>query len=251
MEENKPGKILTIIPIVIVALSVLFLALVLVSGLYFSKSEVTVATLEDMDNLIITRSDKTVFITIPADPKPPEPVEEVPEEDSKPDDKSEKDVEGEGEEDGEPEEPPEVKAEGKTRATQKKLNRILGKKGYRSSVVNPDGSVTFELTLEQHRAFMEKIAVAFRQNVREAVARKNGPIVTGVDISSDFSRYVVETKSGATAISYWEAIPTFFRLGKMYGYFNGTPVDNVEVDFVNDQTHESIGTANSRNYEEF
>ncbi len=133
--------------------------------------------------------------------------------------------------------------------TQEELDALAAEKGYKSITLNADGSATYVMTKSQHKAMMDEMATSLNDTLDELVGSENYPNFTDIKANDDFTDFTITTKS--TELDMAESFSTmlFYMYGGMYNIFNGTPVENVSVTFVNADSGEVISTANSADAE--
>ena len=131
--------------------------------------------------------------------------------------------------------------------TQEELDATVAEKGFKSATLNDDGSVTYVMTRDQHAQLMEETRASIERSLSEIPNSEDYPNVTAVEHSDDFTSFSVTTTS--SELTFKETLMTLslYIFGGMYSNFNGTPVDNIHVDFINADTGEVIQSADSRN----
>ena len=67
---------------------------------------------------------------------------------------------------------------------------------------------------------------------------------------SDFTSFTVTTTSTELSINESFSVMAFYMYGGMYNTFNGAPVDNAHVDFVNAESGEIINSSDSKDMAE-
>ena len=63
---------------------------------------------------------------------------------------------------------------------------------------------------------------------------------------SDFTKFKVTTTSSELNLAESFSVLAFYMYGGMYNVFNGTEVENIAVDFINEATGQIMNSANSR-----
>ena len=129
--------------------------------------------------------------------------------------------------------------------TQEELDSLATEKGYKSITLNSDGSATYIMTKSQHNDMMDKIATTLNDSLAEMVGSEDYPNFTEVKANDDFTEFTITTKSSELDLSESFSTIAFYMYGGMYNIFNGTPVDNVSVTFINADSGEVISTSNS------
>lgn len=140
-----------------------------------------------------------------------------------------------------------VPAEFMEGTTQEELDKIVEEEdGYKSITLNADGSATYVMTKSQHKEMMEEITSDINTTLDEMIGSEDYPNVTKVEANSDFTSFTVTTTSTELDLNESFSVMVFYMYGGMYNIFNGTEVDNIHVDFVNDDTGEIISSSDSK-----
>ena len=129
--------------------------------------------------------------------------------------------------------------------TQEELDAIAAEDGYHSITLNEDGSATYVMTKKQHKAMMEEMTISINDSLAEMVGSENYPNFTDIKANDDFTEFTITTKSTELDMMESFSVLAFYMYGGMYNIFNGTPVDNVSVTFINADSGVVISTANS------
>ena len=129
--------------------------------------------------------------------------------------------------------------------TQEELDTLASEKGYKSITLNSDGSATYVMTKSQHKDMIAEMATTINDALAEMIGSEDYPNFTEVKANDNFTEFTITTKS--TELDFAESFSTlvFYMYGGMYNIFNGTPVENVSVTFINADSGEVISTANS------
>lgn len=129
--------------------------------------------------------------------------------------------------------------------TQEELDSIATENGYKSIVLHDDGSATYTMTKAQHKEMMDEMEASINSSLAEMVGSENYPNFTGIKTNDNFTEFTITTKSTELDMSESFSVITFYMYGGMYNIFNGTPVDNVSVTFINADSGEVISSSNS------
>lgn len=129
-------------------------------------------------------------------------------------------------------------------ATQESLDEDAKEIGYKVTL-NDDGSATYTMTKDQHKQMMDNITNSINESLSEMVGSEEFPNFTDIKANDDFTIFTITTTS--TKLSLAESISTlgFYMYGGVYNIFNGTPVENIHVDFVNADSGDIISSADS------
>lgn len=130
--------------------------------------------------------------------------------------------------------------------TQADLDEICKENGYKSITLNSDGTATYVMSKKQHKEMMEEYKTSIRQTLDEMIGSEDYPNVTAIETNDDFTKFTVTTTSTELSLSESFSVLTYYIAGGMYNVFNGTPVDNIVVEFVNADTGEILQTCNSK-----
>lgn len=130
-------------------------------------------------------------------------------------------------------------------ATQEDLSAIAKEKGYKSITLNDDGSATYVMNQTQHQEMMQELAININNGLSDMVASEDYPNFTEIVANDDFTEFKVTTTSTELGLNESLSVIAYYMYGGMYNVFNGTPTDNVHVDFINADSGEIINSANS------
>ena len=131
--------------------------------------------------------------------------------------------------------------------TQDDLDKTVAEKGYISGTLNDDGSVTYVMTKSQHKQMMEDMTKSMDESLQSILDDKDTyPNFESITHNADYTDFTIEYSAEELSLSDTFSTILFYYMGGMYGVFNGEPVENVHVAFVNSETGELISEANSR-----
>lgn len=130
--------------------------------------------------------------------------------------------------------------------TQESLDAEVSKAdGFISAKINADGSATYVMTESRHNDLMQEL----RQNIDAELANmadsSDYPNIVSVSASNDYTAFTVTLSTDTVSLQESIMVMAFYLYGGMYNAFNGTPADNVSVQFVN-QSGTVLESANSR-----
>lgn len=135
-------------------------------------------------------------------------------------------------------------------STQEELDATAKEKGFKSITLHEDGSATYVMTKAQHKEMMDEMSISINDSLSEMIGSEDYPNISGIVANDDFTKFTVTTSSTELSLTESFSVLSFYMYGGMYNIFNGTPVDNVQVDFVNADSGEIISSANSADMEE-
>ena len=134
--------------------------------------------------------------------------------------------------------------------TQEELDATAKENGYKSITLNDDGSATYVMSKKQHREMMEEMAANINDSLSDMVGSEDYPNITEITTNDDFTEFTITTTSTELSLNESFSVIVYYMYGGMYNIFNGTPIDNVHVDFVNADSGEVIGSSDSSDMED-
>lgn len=129
--------------------------------------------------------------------------------------------------------------------TQEELDNIVKEKGFISATLNPDGSATYVITKSKHKELMKEVTENLNSSLNDLIASEECPNITDIKTNSDFTNFSITTTSSELSLDETFSVMLFYTYGGMYNVFNGTPVDNIHVDFINADSGNIIDSFNS------
>ena len=130
--------------------------------------------------------------------------------------------------------------------TQEDLDAEAGKTdGFISATLNADGSATYVMTEKRHNDLMTELGQNINTELTNMADSSDYPNVVSVSASSDYKAFTVTLSTDTVGLQESFLVMAFYMYGGMYNAFNGTPADNVSVQFVN-QSGTVLESANSR-----
>ena len=130
--------------------------------------------------------------------------------------------------------------------TDEDLENAVNEKGFKEAKRNDDGSITYVMTKAQHKELMDDFCDKLDQSLDEMIGSDDYPNITKIEHNDNYTDFTITTKSTELGFSESVAALGFYMYGGLYNIYNGTPVDNVHVDFVNADTGETISSADSK-----
>lgn len=134
--------------------------------------------------------------------------------------------------------------------TQEELDEAVKESGFKSATLNEDGSATYVMTKAKHKEFMKEMEKEYTEMIEEMVGSEEYPTFTDIEANEDFTSFTITTTSTELDFNESFSVLAFYMYGAMYNHFNGTPADNVHVDFVNADSGEIIGSSDSKDLAE-
>lgn len=123
--------------------------------------------------------------------------------------------------------------------TQEELESKAKENGYKA-VLNEDGSATYEMTKSQHKKMMDGIKEGLVQSLTEMIGSEEYPNITDIKYNDNFTKFTVTTKSKELDLTESFSTLAFYMYGGIYNIYNGTPVDNIHLEFINADSGEVI-----------
>lgn len=139
-----------------------------------------------------------------------------------------------------------ISSEYADKKSQEEWDNISEQMGYKSIRLNPDGSVTYKMTRDQHRKLLEETRKSLENSLYEMIKSEDYPSFTNIKANDDFTQFTVTTTSQELSLSESLSTLAFYLYGGMYNAFAGNSVDNINVKFVNGNTGDVISEANSK-----
>lgn len=130
--------------------------------------------------------------------------------------------------------------------TQESLDAKAKEAGWKSATLNADGSVTYEMSKKQHKIMMDELAENINTELNNMCGSEDYPNYVSITASDNFTNFKVVSKSSELGLTESISVLGFYMFGGMYNVFNGTTVDNIHIDFVNEATGEVFNSADSK-----
>lgn len=119
---------------------------------------------------------------------------------------------------------------------------------FTSAKLNDDGSVTYVMTKAKHKELMREIRANLDQSIQE-MADSEDYSFSNIQSNDDYTIFTVSTSAeNKDELSFTDSfsVIAFYMYGGIYNTFNGTPDENIHVDFVNENSGELITSADSK-----
>ena len=134
--------------------------------------------------------------------------------------------------------------------SQEEADNYAKEQGFKSVTLNDDGSVTFIMSKSKHKELMKGLNESFEQALQEMIESEQYPDIVAIEHNDNYSEFKVTTRSEELSFNESFSVMAFYMYGGMYNSFNGTEIDNVHVDFINDASGEVIESFDSKNWGE-
>lgn len=135
-------------------------------------------------------------------------------------------------------------------STQEELDIVCEENGFKSIILNEDGSATYTMTKKQHKELMDGYRKDINNNLNEMIGSEEYPNITNIEANDNFTEFTVTTKNAELDMAESFSVLAFYMAGGMYNAFSGEEVENISVTFVNADTGDVIDIANSSDMEE-
>lgn len=135
--------------------------------------------------------------------------------------------------------------EGET--TQEALDAQVNENGWKSATLNEDGSVTYEMSKVQHKEMMEVLKVRFDEGLPDIINSEDYPNFVSVTANDDYTEFKITTRAESLNFAETFSVLAFYMVGGMYNSFNGTPANNISVQYINEASGAIIEEYNSGN----
>ena len=130
--------------------------------------------------------------------------------------------------------------------TQEELNQTVEEEdGLKSITLNEDGSATYVMTKKKHKEMMSEIKTGIDEELQAMVGSEDYPNFTKVEANDDYTSFTITTTSTELDLAESFSVMNLYVQGGLYNVFNGTPADNIHVDFVNADSGAIISSSDS------
>lgn len=134
--------------------------------------------------------------------------------------------------------------EGET--TQEALDKQKDEHGWKSATLNADGSVTYVMTKAQHAEVMDEMKKSIEDSLAGMIGSDDYPNIVSIKANDNYTEFEIVTKNEAIDFNELFSVYAYYIYGAMYNSFNGTPVDNINVKFINEASGSLIEEYNSK-----
>ena len=131
--------------------------------------------------------------------------------------------------------------------SQEEADAYAKEQGFKSATLGDDGSITIVMSKSQHKKTMEELSKTIDEALQEMICSEDYPNITAVEHNDNYTSFTVTTKSEELGFNESFSVLSFYIYGGMYNSFNGTPADNIHVDFINEASGEVIDSFDSEN----
>ena len=134
--------------------------------------------------------------------------------------------------------------------SQEEADAYAKEQGFKSATLGDDGSVTIVMSKSQHKKTMEELNKTIDEALQEMIGSEDYPNIIAVEHNDNYTEIKVTTESEELSLNESFSTLAFYIYGGMYNSFNGTPVDNIHIDFVNEASGEVIDSFDSENMDD-
>lgn len=129
--------------------------------------------------------------------------------------------------------------------TQEELDQTAQENSFKSITLNEDGSATYIMKKSQHKKMMEDLSNSINMSLNEMVESDEYENITDIKTNSDFTDFTIITTSTELGLTEAFSVMSFYMYGGMYHIYNGTPVENIHVEFINSESGKVISSSDS------
>lgn len=134
--------------------------------------------------------------------------------------------------------------------SQEDADAYAKEQGFKSVTLGDDGSVSLVMSKSQHKKLMEELNKTIDEAFQEMIGSEDYPNITAVEHNDNYTEIKVTTESEELSLNESFSTLAFYIYGGMYNAFNGTPVDNIHIDFINEASGEVIDSFDSENMDD-
>ena len=134
--------------------------------------------------------------------------------------------------------------------SQEEADAYAKEQGFKSATLGDDGSVTIVMSKSQHKKTMEELNKTIDEALQKMIGSEDYPNITAVEHNDNYTEIKVTTESEELSLNESFSTLAFYIYGGMYNAFNGTPVDNIHIDFVNEASGDVIDSFDSENMDD-
>ena len=131
-------------------------------------------------------------------------------------------------------------------STQEDLDALAEENGFKSVTLNEDGTATYVMGKSKHNELMQEISDEIDAGLEEMVGSEEFPSITAIEANDDYTQFRVTIESETLGLNESLSVMAFYLYGGMYHAFNGTQIENVNVQFINAATGEIVEETNSK-----
>jgi len=131
--------------------------------------------------------------------------------------------------------------------SQEEADDYAKEQGFKSATLGDDGSITIVMSKSQHKKTMGELSKTIDEALQEMIGSEDYTNITAVEHNDNYTSFTVTTKSEELDFNESFSVLSFYIYGGMYNSFNGTPADNIHVDFINEASGEVIDSFDSEN----
>jgi len=133
---------------------------------------------------------------------------------------------------------------------QEELDQEAMEKGYKSIILNDDGSASYTMTKMQHNEMMDEMKTSLDASLQEMIDSEDHPNILSIESSNNYTEFLIVTKNEEPDMSESLQVFALYMYAGIYNIFNGTEVNNINIKFVNDISGEIILESNSSDMNE-
>jgi len=124
--------------------------------------------------------------------------------------------------------------------TQESLDSICEEQGYRSVILNSDGSVTYKMSARQQKKLLDACTEQIGKEFHQMVEADRYPNFTGLYGNENFTEFIVNTDSEKVSSAELSVLEDFRMYSDVYSMLSGVGKQAITVSFINNDTGETI-----------
>ena len=107
---------------------------------------------------------------------------------------------------------------------------------YESKTTNSDGSITYEITVEQQ----EEILKTIREALEKAIPEMQKDPIKRIDFNSDLTKFKITTTSMSMTLVETLMTLVFYIYGLVYTIYDGKPDAKIVIEYINDKSGDVV-----------
>lgn len=137
-----------------------------------------------------------------------------------------------------------VPADVAAEVTQEELDELVTERGYRSAVLEEDGSVTYVMTAEQHRQMLLELQDTLDDTLFGLLTAEDRPHLISIAPNEDYTNFRITVSGSELTPAESGSMADFYSIGTTYNAYAGDPEADIHVVFV-DQSGDIVAEGDS------
>ena len=129
--------------------------------------------------------------------------------------------------------------------TQEEADAVRDRNGYKSAVLEDDGSLVIVMSREQYDELISNFKKYVDQGISEIVGAGGNSTIEKIEYNDDYSVFTVTVSDDEIGVIERRAADELIMYGTLYHVYTGNDVDRIRVDYVSAGSGEIIETADS------